>query len=117
MEISNKDAELFRSLVLDADEEPTFDLLKYCLTWPDERPIGRLSTEGSEFLSDLWIVRGFIHRSLPKDQWGLDPLYFEEVWEFGLANFEQWPGFKRLVLSENDKTYLTSCLATPLFTI
>jgi hypothetical protein len=117
MKISEKDSELFRYLVFDADAEPMFDLLKCCLTWPDERPMGHLSTEGSELLTDLWIVRGFIHRSVPKDQWGLDPRYFEEAWEFGLANIEQWPGFRRLVLSEKDKAYLTSCLATPLSTL
>lgn len=117
MEISNHDAELFRALTLDIDAEPTFDVLKYCLTWSDERPSGRLSSEGSEFLSDLWIVRGFIHRSLPKEQWGLDPQYFEEMWKFGVTNFGQWPGFKRLVLSEKDQTYLASCLATSLSAI
>ena len=117
MKISTKDAELLKSLVFNVDAEPNFDLLKYCLTWSDERPMEPLSSEGSEFLSDLWIVRGFIHRSLPKDKWGLDPKYFEEVWEFGLGNCEQWPGFRRLFLSEKDKAYLTSCLATPLSTI
>ena len=95
----------------------TFDLLKYCLTWTDERPATHLSNEGREFLTILWIVRGFIHRSLPKEQWGLDPDYFNEVWEFGLANVAQWPGFKRLVLSEADRAYLDTCLATNLSTL
>lgn len=115
--ISNHDLALLKRLTFDSQIEPNFDLLKYCLIWADETPLDHLSSEGREFLSDLWIVRGFIHRSLPKDQWGLDPQYFNDIWEFGLSNVAQWPGFKRLVLSEIDRTYLTTCLATPLSTL
>lgn len=112
--IPKNDISLLTELTLDSRAEPSFDLLKYCLIWPDERPLDHLTSEGREFLSDLWIVRGFIHRSLPKEQWGLDPQYFEDVWEFGLANAAKWPGFKRLVLSDVDNAYLVSCLAASL---
>ena len=117
MMIPERDLVLLRELVFDPSAEQTFDLLKYCLIWTDERPAAHLSNEGREFLADLWIVRGFIHRSLPKEQWGLDPGYFSEVWEFGQANAAQWPGFKRLVLSEAERAYLATCLATNLSTL
>lgn len=115
--IPERDFDLLGALVLDPDAEATFDMLKYCLMWPDERPSVELSQEGRELLTDLWIVRGFIHRSLPREKWGLDPQYFAEVWELGLAKVPEWPGFKRLVLSERDSAYLTSCLATSLSTL
>ena len=114
MVISEHDLALLRQLTLDSKATPMFDALKCCLTWADERPSNPLTSEGREFLSDLWIVRGFLHQSLPTEQWGLDPQYFKDVWEFGLANAAQWPGFKRLVLSDADKAYLTNCLAIPL---
>ena len=114
MIISERDLNILRGLAFDSDTEPMFELLKSCLIWSDERPSENLSSEGREFLYDLWIVRGFIHRSLPDEQWGLDPKYFKDVWEFGLANVAQWPGFKRLVLSDVDRGYLAKCLKTSL---
>jgi hypothetical protein len=112
MKIPERDLDILNKLVFVTDAEPSFELLKYCLVWSDERPLAHLSVEGQEFLSDLWIVRGFIHRSLPNDQWGLDPKYFTEVWEFGLLNAPYWPGFRRLSLSEADSAYLVSCIGT-----
>lgn len=113
MEISERDLDLLRKLAFDPNAEPMFDFLKSCLIWSDERSSDRFSAEGNEFITDLWIVRGFIHQSLPSEQWGLDPEYFKAVWEFGLANIPEWIGFKRLVLSESDKAFLASCLTNP----
>lgn len=117
MMIEERDLNLIRALNFDPSAKPNFEMLKYCLIWPDERPSEHLSNEGSEFLSDLWIVRGFIHRSLPPEQWGLDSQYFKDVWAFGLKNVGQWPGFKRLALSETDRSNLVSCLSTSLTTL
>ncbi len=107
---------LLTELTVDPAAEPNFEILKYCLIWPDERPLKPLSAAGAEFLADLWIVRGFIHRGLPEHEWGLDPQYFADVWEFGLANVEGWIGFKRLVLNAADCAYLTAALNTDLST-
>jgi hypothetical protein len=112
--IPERDINILKNLSLDSQAKPTFDLLKYCLTWPDERPSEPLSAEGREFLSDLWTVRGFIHRSVPEAKWGLDPKYFREIWEFGVAHVETWPGFKRLTLSENDEHFLSGCMKSSL---
>jgi hypothetical protein len=113
--IPERDRDLLRVLILDPSAEPGFDVLKSCLMWPDERPVEHLSSEGHEFLTDLWIVRGFLHRSLPKEEWGFDPDYFSEVWSYGLAHGDTWPGFRRLRLSDVESVYLAACLATPLW--
>lgn len=108
------DLNLIRGLSFDPDAKPNYELLKSCLIWPDETPLGLFSNEGREFLSDLWIVRGFIHRAVPEGQWGLDPQYFKDVWAFGLQSVGQWPGFKRMILSDTDKAYLANCLSKPI---
>lgn len=114
MNVPAEDVHALQSLAYDHAARPNFELLKYCLVWPDERPSVRLSSEASEFLSDLWIVRGFIHRALPRWQWGLDPQYFQDVWVAGLQTVPDWPGFKRLQLTESDRMYLADCLKVGL---
>ena len=104
--ILKSDMEVLENLTLDPTAQPSFEVLKCCLIWPDERPFERLSHAGQEFLSDLWIVRGFIHRSVPRDEWGLDPDYFWETWNFGLSNVARWPGFQRLTISDADRACL-----------
>jgi hypothetical protein len=106
MKISSHDLSTLNNLAFDARVEPEFEVIKHCLTWADERPLIKLSDSGQEFLSDLWIIRGFIHRLIPSEQWGLDPKYFSEVWNFGLLHVAQWPGFRRLTLTEKDNLYL-----------
>lgn len=108
--ILKSDIDVLAELILNPTALPNFEMLKCCLIWPDERPLGPLSRNGQEFLYDLWIVRGFIHRSVPRDQWGLDPGYFQNQWNFGLCNVPSWPGFKRLTISDADRTYLTRSL-------
>ena len=81
--LSPDDCGLLGNCVLDPDAEPSFELLKYCLVWPDERPNG-LSRDGWRLLGDLLIVRGFLHRGVPSEEWGLDPAYFRQVWEDAL---------------------------------
>lgn len=117
MLITKQDIEILNALSLDQAAQPNFEALKECLIWEDERPQSPLSREGREFLYDLWIIRGFLHRMVPENKWsisGPDPKYFKEVWAYGLANVAMWPGFKRLDLSEVDRAYLTACLQKSL---
>jgi hypothetical protein len=109
MRLGREDELALQQLTYDPGAEPAYELLKSCLVWPDERPV-RISSEGYEFLGDLWAIRGFLHRELPLVRWGLDPAYFQEVWRVGLATVPNWPGFKRLQLSEKDRQYLTACV-------
>jgi hypothetical protein len=78
MRFAELDRAILRQLVFDPACEPSYELMKSCLVWPDERPL-RISREGYELLGDLWAVRGFLHRGIPLSQWGLDPTYFQTV--------------------------------------
>src|SRR5689334_4044145 len=69
---SAQDLRLIESLQYDPSLSPAFDGIKACLIWRDERPDG-LSPAGYETLCDLWIVRGYIHRGIPRENWGIDP--------------------------------------------
>src|SRR5262245_35937210 len=105
MRFTQEDRESLERLAFDPRCEPSYELLKACLVWPDERP-AQISKEGYELLCDLWIVRGFLHRGLPPEKWGLDPGYFQEGWRNGRADVPHWPGFRRLELKEADRAYL-----------
>jgi hypothetical protein len=105
MGFTESDREALAQLVFDPTCEPSYELLKACLVWPDERP-SRISQEGYRLLCDVWIVRGFLHRKTPREEWGFNPPYFEEVWKSALLEIPRWPGFKRLELSPADQAYL-----------
>jgi hypothetical protein len=107
------DRRLIEAQDFDETGEPAFELLKACLIWPDECPAG-ISNAGREVLNDLFIVRGFIHRGLPKIHWGLDPLYFSTLWENALASGIVWNGFRRIELLEKDYLYLVRSLSEPI---
>lgn len=112
--LSHHDREALGRLVYDPGATPSFEMLKCCLLWPDERA-KNVSPAGYELLTDLWAVRGFMHRMVPRSEWGLDPAHFERAWEFGMREIPRWPGFKRIVLGDAERVYLEQCLrgATP----
>lgn len=109
LRFSPPDRAALQRLVFDPTSEPSFELLKACLVWPDERP-ERISSAGYELLGDLWIVRGFLHRQVPTEAWALDPAHFQEVWRDALEDVPGWPGFRRLQLSEVERAYLDQSL-------
>jgi hypothetical protein len=114
--IPEKDINILNGLQYDENAKPSFGFYKSCLAWPDEGQDAPLSRKGQEFLEDLLIARAFIHRQLPYEEWGLTPQswrHYTEVWEFGLKNVPNWPGFKRFGLSEVDKKYMNECLDNP----
>jgi hypothetical protein len=99
-----RDLELIENLEFNPDLEPSYDAIKNCLVWEDERPDG-LTPDGYELLCDLWIARSFIHRDIPFSSWVLDPEYFGRVWEDAMEAKFKWPGFNRLELAVNEKKY------------
>lgn len=105
MRFSEADRVKLLALRFDPNAEPSYELLKSCLVWPDECPQG-LSREGYELLQDLWIVRGFLHKQKQREDWGVRTTRFEEVWARALKDVAEWPGFKRLQLSGADAAYL-----------
>lgn len=114
MSVPDLELRLLNGLEMQADAEPQFDLLKYCLVWEDERPSVPMSSQGTELLTDLWIARGFIHREQPAKKWGRDGTYFPEVWEYGRRMVPGWPGFRRIALSDVDRQYLAKSLKISL---
>ncbi|MGD9169432.1 MAG: hypothetical protein PVI97_05140 [Candidatus Thiodiazotropha sp.] len=99
-----RDLELIEKLEFNPDLEPSYDAIKNCLVWEDERPDG-LTPEGYELLSDLWIARSFIHRGIPFSTWVLDPDYYERVWKEATEAKFKWPGFNRLELRVKENKY------------
>lgn len=107
-----EDRALLEALEYQPDKEPTFDPLRCCLVWADERPVG-LTPIGYEFLGDLWIVRGFMHRGVAEHAWGLDPVHFRSVWEYAQSTGLRWPGFRRINLADRDVAILKAGASDP----
>jgi len=97
------------------EEKPYFDPLRYCLRWLDEEP-SDAAGESYERLLDLIIVRSYIHMGTPRDKWySIAPTtYFAEVWDEALSRAPNWPGFKRVELSSDDRSYFLGEVAKPL---
>ena len=88
---------------------PSFEVIKSCLIWADERP-RELSRSGSQFIARLWVVRAFMHQGIPPEHWGVDPTPFEKAWRAAQSAGLKWPGFMRLNLSEEDARYFKTSL-------
>jgi hypothetical protein len=101
---AGNDLRLIESLVYNPDLKPSYSYMRDHLVWQDERPDG-LTPEGYESLCDLFIARSFVQRGREFSSHPLDPEYFAKVWKRALAQAFRWPGFNRLRLSEQDKTY------------
>ncbi len=104
MYLSDNDRHTIEQLAYNPELEPSFDVIKSCLIWDDERPDG-VSSQGYELICDLWIIRSFIHRDIPKEDWGLDPEYFLKRWAMIKDLDLKWPGFKRMELSEAESRF------------
>jgi hypothetical protein len=100
----SKDLELIEALVYNPNLAPSYDFIRDCLVWNDERTDG-LSSEGYERLGDLWIIRSYLHRKVSASEWGLDPNYFQQAWSEATKQNFKWPGFLRLKLSKIDEEY------------
>ena len=100
----DKDLELIEKLEFNPILEPSYDAIKNCLVWEDERPDG-LTPDGYEKLCDLWIARSFIYRDIPFSECESDSSYYERVWKKAMDVNFKWPGFKRMNLSEDEKAY------------
>jgi hypothetical protein len=104
------DLNLIESLKFDPNLEPSFDNMRDCLVWSDERPQG-LTHVGFESLCDLLIARSFLHRGLDFSTYKLSPEYYRIIWDRALAQGFSWPGFQRLTLTEKDRAYFDKMLA------
>lgn len=99
--------EAFQKLEFDPKSRPYFDPMRYCLRWEDEEP-EYMSKDIYEKFLDLLIARNYIHIGRPKDKWYcVQPAnYFSDFWDYAIETIPDWPGFKRIELSESDRKYL-----------
>jgi len=90
---------------------PQFEEIKYCLVWPDERPEG-LSSAGWELVGDLLVVRGYLHRAVPIEEWGMvGGQEYLRTWNRALLDERvPWNGFRRIALSDDDRQVLAAAL-------
>jgi hypothetical protein len=103
------DRAVIETLQLDPNAKPTFELLKSCLIWADERPAS-ISPDGYDKLCDLWIARSCLHRGQAIGSGSLDPVQLQRAWQEALDDKISWPGFHRLRLSPEDQAYFDACL-------
>jgi hypothetical protein len=103
------------SLQFEAKAEPYYDPLRDALRWFDEMPENAVG-DAYEHILDLVIVRRWIHEGRERKDWNvLGPTtYFAEVWDEAMCGAPNWPGFKRVQLSDKDRDYLARESAKPL---
>ena len=63
-----------------------FECMSWGLTWTDERPAFRVSTDELGALRVIWNYRTSLILGKPR-------MEFNEIWSTGLALAPQWPGF------------------------
>jgi len=109
MRLDESDRLAVRALTYDATSQPAYETIKSCLVWPDEVP-GGVSSTGYEFIGELLAVRGLMHRKVPFERWPLNPEHHKAVWLAGMQEIPEWPGFRRIELSDADALYLQKSL-------
>ena len=104
--LTEKEIAAFEKLQFRAELKPHFDPMRYCLRWEDEEPECVTKDIYEKFL-DLLIARKYVHEGLSKDKWfTLEPTSrFVDFWEHANTVIPNWPGFKRINLSESDRKY------------
>ena len=107
--LSPEDRNLVEAQIIDPAACPNFEVIKYCLIWSDEE-IETISEEGRQFIADLIIARGYIHRGVPTGEWGFGNGHYEQVWYFANEIKLKWIGFSRLDLNDADRRYLSDAI-------
>lgn len=100
---SDRDRVLVESLIYNPSFEPRFNGIRDYLMWEDELPPG-ITPDGLEVLTNLWIARACLYHGYELPDL-FDKEFFRSVWQQAIAENLQWPGFKRLTLSNEDKAY------------
>jgi hypothetical protein len=103
---------VIESCSLDPSAVPAFEEIRYCLVWPDERTDEVMRMQGGyALLGDLWIVRGYIHRGVPVEDWGaFGGESFLETWNECVFGGLQWIGFRRIALTKQERAILDRAL-------
>jgi hypothetical protein len=101
---SEKDLQIIESQVYDPALTPSYESIKACLIWADEIPHG-LSLDGYSILEILWIGRSLLHRGLSLADDPINPAHVQSTWTRAQQQGLKWIGFKRLVISDEDRAY------------
>ena len=110
IKLTDKDIELIQTQPYDSTLMPNFESLKGCLVWKDERPRG-LSLDAGRVINSLLVGRNLLHRGLTLDDHPINAEYCKKVWAAAQQQISNWPGFKRLTLSAEDRKYLNDEIA------
>ena len=110
-EFTERDLDLMRSLKYDPSLEPSYEYIRGCLFWEDERPEG-LTPDADDLVGSLIIARSLFQRGLTLDDHPIDPEYCKNLWAIAQQQIGDWPGFKRLTLNDKDKKYLEDEIAS-----
>ena len=80
--------------------------------WPDELS-EELTSGGRELVGDLLIVRGYLHRAVAIENWGIaGGDRFLETWQWALLEQRlEWNGFKRIALNAKEREVLDRALS------
>ena len=101
---SERDLKLIKALVYKPELKPSYDIMRDALLWMDEWA-RELSSEGFDKFCYLLVARSYIHRGIPFSSYKSNPNLLEKVWLDAQNQIPQWPGFKRLELSPEDRAY------------
>jgi hypothetical protein len=83
--LSPTDRSTIEACVFDGSCLPSYEWVRGCLIWPDERPDSVLGMHGFgyELLGDLWTGRGLIHRGCQSSDGG--HLVGKNFWRLGMS--------------------------------
>jgi hypothetical protein len=99
-----EDSKLLNALTYLPDLQPDFEMIKSVLVWKDEIPQG-ITEDGMEKLWDLLIARSYVHDNRLFSSHFSGGKYLEKTWSESMHEIPDWPGFKRLSLSEHDRYF------------
>jgi hypothetical protein len=101
---SPEDSDKLNALTYQSEIDPDFEMIKSVLIWNDEIPFG-ISQDGMEKLWNLLIARSYLHDNRAFSSHFSGGKHLETAWSESKQNIPNWPGFKRLSLSEKDRRF------------
>lgn len=107
---SENDRGLIEAAQFDSSLEPRFNALSATLVWEDEIP-SNITPDAYDVLSSLWVARSLMHRGLTFADHPINPEASQRIWEQAVLEIPNWPGFKRLALSEKERVFYEQMLA------
>lgn len=98
-----QDLQRIEQLVFNNSLEPRFNALSGYLVWDDELP--DVTPDGLDVLQTLLTARSLLHRGLTLADHPINVEYSTRVWEQAMKEIPNWPGFRRLMLSQAEEAF------------